>query len=79
MLLIGLRKFAGMTNEEHWVMTRHQYEICALVPRKLFRVENVSCFTGYTVNCKLRSAPACKLADNGEVREEKYNQVKEKT
>ena len=71
-----------MTNEEHyliWVMTRHQYGISALVPRKLFRVENVSCFTGYTVYYKLRSAPAWKLADNGKLREEKYNQVEEKT
>ena len=39
----------------------------------------LSCFSGCPVNCKLRSAPSCKLGDNGEVPEEKYNQVKEKT
>ena len=62
-----------------WVMTRHQYGISSLFTRKLFRVENVSCFTGYTVYCKLRPAPAWKLADNGKLRGEKYNQVEEKT
>ena len=60
------------------VLTRHQYRISALVPQRSFRGEYVSCFSGCIVNYKLRSAPACKFADNGKLREEKYNQVEQK-